>query len=102
MINIACVDRRWFQEIVDGTKTVEYRIRKRVDPRFEAIRAGEKLFICEKGSQRVIEATIKYCLRRTRPDFLIEYSVKFEFLTLCNLNIRHLQGWIRCKSLEEI
>jgi hypothetical protein len=60
MINVACIEKAWFKEVLDGTKTKQYGIRKRKDSRLENIRIGELLYLCEKGSQRVALCRILY------------------------------------------
>jgi hypothetical protein len=108
MLNVACLNRAPFREILSGEKRNEYRIRKRPDPRLEAVHPGERLIFLERGSDRALECTVSGCQRfdphdPTDPDGDYPeycYDVAFTGVRLIAApGARHLQGWSRRDSL---
>jgi hypothetical protein len=102
MINIACLDREPFANILSGEKTTEYRTRKRCDPRLEAIQKGERLILLERGSVRGIKATVERKRRTKLKDGCIRYAIVFVNPKQFDATgIRHLQGWTRREGLSK-
>jgi len=109
MLNVACLNRVPFQEILSGEKRNEYRIRKRPDPRLEAVQPGEPLVFLERGSNRAIRCTVVQCERsnphdpRDKPDDFENYCYDIEISEDVELfsapGAPHLQGWSRRASL---
>ena len=107
MLNIACLNKAPFAEILSGEKRNEYRIRQRPDPRLEAIQPGERLVFLERGTDRALECTVVGCERfdpHDDPDgdydnycYDIELSEKVKLVSAPG--VRHLQGWSRRETL---
>jgi hypothetical protein len=103
LINIACLDREPFAQILAGQKTTEYRRRKRRDVRLEAVTSGERLVLLERGSKRGIKAIVsgKRITKAGYGRFL--YSISFRDPKRFDATgIRHLQGWIRREKLSSL
>jgi len=107
MLNVACLNPIGFREILSGEKRNEYRIRKRPDPRLEAVQPGEQLIFLERGSTRALECTVESCERfdphdEDAPD-AEEYCYDIEIAETVRLisapGVKHLQGWSRRESL---
>jgi len=108
MLNVACLNKVPFGEILSGEKRNEYRIRKRPDPRLEAVRRGEALIFLERGSDRAIQCTVVDCQRfdphdPDDPDGDYDnycYDIAFRNVKLFSApGVRHLQGWSRREGL---
>jgi hypothetical protein len=63
-LNVANLYPEWFQEILDGTKRVEYRDRQGLDARLEAVTKGEALVLRETRSSRAVLARVRGRRRR--------------------------------------
>lgn len=108
MLNVACLNRAPFAEILSGAKRNEYRLRKRPDPRLEAVQRGETLIFLERGTERALKCTVSGCKRFDPhdpadpdgdfPDYC--YDVAFHQVRLIAApGARHLQGWSRREAL---
>ena len=99
MLNVANLEPYWFAAILAGTKRTEYRHRRRIDPRLEAITRGEPLALLERGSDRVIHAVVVRVIRRQH-EYGYQYAIAFNDVRAGRAQrIRKLQGWHRRTTL---
>lgn len=99
MISVANLDPVHFEHILSGAKRTERRLRKRLDPRLEAIAPGETLWLLECGTSRAIRATVVTVLRFDHPDYPHLYAIRLARPELTTATVRKIQGWSRRASL---
>lgn len=100
MLNVACLDPRWFREIEAGRKRTEWRFRQRPDARLEAVERGEPIALLERGSDRCIRATVRAIMRFDYGDGSCLYAVRLLNPRVTSApGVRHLQGWVRRAAL---
>ena len=95
-LNVCNVETCYFARIVGGLKQTEWRLRRKLDARLEAVEAGEPLLIRECGSDRCQRAVVVHKLRFAYANGNFVYAVRFrlEGLTFSD-NTQKLQGWNR-------
>jgi hypothetical protein len=95
MYNIACLYPKYFAQMAEGTKEIEYRWRQRPDPRLERIEPGEPVLFLECRSERALLANI-VSVERKYADGKYLYEIRIsESRRLFSFPMRRLQGWIR-------
>jgi hypothetical protein len=109
MLNVACLNKAPFREILSGEKRNEYRIRKRPDPRLEAVQPGERLVFLERGTDRALECSVVGVERfdphdPNDPDgdydnYCYDIQIAEDVSLFAAPRARHLQGWSRRESL---
>src|SRR5512143_3356171 len=100
MLNVACLYPVWFERILSGRKTTEWRRRKRIDGRLEKIRPGEHVVFLECGSSRAIRCRIRGVRRHRDLDGKMLYEIRISECELVESSgVRHLQGWHRRATL---
>jgi hypothetical protein len=101
MVNVANLNPEPFKEILDGKKRSEWRIRRRLDSRLEAVKVGEPVFLLEIGkSTRAIEASVRAAMRFDYENGMCQYAIRLKDPKLINVpGIRKLQGWHRREKL---
>jgi len=108
MVNVACLNRQPFADILSGEKRNEFRLRQRIDPRLEAVRSGEEVVFLERGSDRALWCNVVDVVRfgpeddpEWRPgDPPYCYDIKIRNVRLADApGVRHLQGWNRVERL---
>ena len=100
MINIANLKPEYFAEILAGRKRTEWRLRKRQDPRLDAIERGEPIILLEIGSTRAIRATVRAIMRFSYRSGNQLYAIRL--LNPCLMHapgVRKIQGWSRRAKL---
>jgi hypothetical protein len=90
----------YFRAIFDGLKRTEWRFRRRVDPRLEAIEIGEPIVLLEIGSDRAIKAKVRAIIRFDYLDGGHLYAIRLANPRLSTApGVRKVQGWHRRRSL---
>jgi hypothetical protein len=54
MYNVACLNPKYFNQMADGSKTMEFRWRERPDPRLEKVVSGEPILLLDARSNRAL------------------------------------------------
>jgi hypothetical protein len=100
MICVACLDKQWFAAMLDGIKHVEWRERKRPDPRIANAVSGERVVFLERGTTRAIIREIEL-VESVESDGKILYAINLKpSVRLFQTRAVHLQGWHRRERLK--
>ena len=99
-MNICCLYPRYFEAIKNGEKHIEYRFRKKYDPRLDAIEPGEYIVFLECGSKRAIGCQIIATERVHHMGHRIEYRLHLSRnrKLMVNSELPHLQGFRRIQT----
>lgn len=97
-MNIAGLYPQYFQAILDGSKNIEYRVRKRPDRRLDDIEPGEYVTFFECGSNRVMLCEIIATERIWHVELPVEYRIHLGERTLVECYVKHSQGWRRIRT----
>ncbi len=99
MLNVANLKPEHFERILSGAKRTEWRWRRKPDARLEAVKDGELIALLETGSDRMISATVRRCIRFDYRDGCC-YAVRLANVQLGRApGIRKVQGWHRRPAL---
>ena len=94
ILNVAQLLPVWYAQVLSGEKTREYRDRRNVDPRLEAVTTGELLLLRECRSDRALLAyVLKRGRRRTKAGY--RYTITLKMKEPVRVLGPKRQGWQR-------
>jgi hypothetical protein len=100
MYNVACLCPKYFNQMADGSKTMEFRWRQRPDPLLEKVVPGEPILFLEARSNRALLGQVvsirRIVVNRYKSTSFLIYVIRLSRnRRVIQLPMRRMPGWFR-------